>query len=121
MQVLKFLCLLLLCCSSLYCTKAQDPTYRNLVFEGGGVRGLAYAGALDVLEERGALKKLEQVAGTSVGAVTALLIAVGYTPTELRNVMEELRDPAVQRRPVYLLRWFLSFLPPVRLVPRRAL
>ncbi len=26
--------------------------YKNLVFEGGGIRGLAYAGALKVLEEK---------------------------------------------------------------------
>ena len=25
--------------------------FRNLVFEGGGVRGIAYAGALEVMEE----------------------------------------------------------------------
>ncbi len=51
---------------------------RNLVFEGGGVRGIAYAGALRVLEERGSLSVVERVGGTSVGAVTALRSRRGH-------------------------------------------
>jgi len=70
---------------------AQPTPYRNLVFEGGGVRGLAYAGALEVLQEQGILQHIDQVAGTSVGAVSALLIAVGYTPAEIKTIMEELK------------------------------
>ncbi|MBQ0128550.1 MAG: patatin-like phospholipase family protein, partial [bacterium] len=42
--------------------------FRNLVFEGGGVRGIAYAGALEVLEEEKILRKIKRVAGTSAGA-----------------------------------------------------
>ena len=36
-----------------FATAAQNPAYKNLVMEGGGVRGLAYAGVISVLEEKG--------------------------------------------------------------------
>jgi predicted acylesterase/phospholipase RssA len=29
--------------------------FRNLVFEGGGVKGIAYVGALQILDQRGLL------------------------------------------------------------------
>jgi NTE family protein len=50
--------------------------YRNLVFKGGGVRGIAYLGALKYLYERGFMAKIERVAGTSAGAITALGVAL---------------------------------------------
>ncbi|HUV15584.1 MAG TPA: patatin-like phospholipase family protein [Pelolinea sp.] len=49
--------------------------YRNLVFKGGGVRGIAYMGALEVLEDEGILRNIERVAGTSSGAVAATLVS----------------------------------------------
>lgn len=49
----------------------------NLVFQGGGVKGSAYAGAVEVLDERGLLGSVRRVAGTSAGAITATLLAVG--------------------------------------------
>jgi NTE family protein len=61
--------------------------FTNLVFEGGGVKGVAYAGALQVLEEARILGRVRAVAGTSAGAITAALIAVGYTPTELETIL----------------------------------
>jgi len=57
--------------------------YENLVFEGAGIRGLAYCGALMELDERNLLKPIKRVAGTSSGAITATLLSVGYTPQEI--------------------------------------
>lgn len=70
------------------------PTYRNLVMEGGGIRGIAYGGALQVLAERGILDSIRRVGGTSAGAIQAALLAVGYAPAEIISVLE--RTP-VQR------------------------
>ena len=39
--------------------------FRNLVFEGGGVKGIAYVGAMTVLEKEGILKNIVRVGGTS--------------------------------------------------------
>lgn len=52
------------------------PSYRNLVFKGGGVRGIAYLGALKYLYENGLMRSVERVAGTSAGAITATLLAL---------------------------------------------
>ncbi|WP_205511544.1 patatin-like phospholipase family protein [Longitalea arenae] len=62
---------------------AQAPRYRNLVMEGGGVKGFAYAGALQVLDSMGILKDIQRVGGTSVGAIQGALLAVGYTSGEI--------------------------------------
>ena len=48
---------------------AHGQSLKNLVFEGGGMRGISYAGALAELEQRGLLTELEKVGGTSVGAI----------------------------------------------------
>jgi NTE family protein len=47
------------------------------VFSGGGVKAIAYAGALAAAEEAG-YRDWEQLAGTSAGAITAAALAVGY-------------------------------------------
>jgi len=70
--------------------QAQSPTplsYRNLVLEGGGIRGIAYGGALQELESRGVLAGIERVGGTSAGAIQAALLAVGYSPDEIVAVV----------------------------------
>lgn len=68
---------------------------RNLVFEGGGVKGTAYLGALEVLEAHGVLQDVERVAGTSAGAITALLVALGYDVKDIRRIVTEDLDFAL--------------------------
>lgn len=70
---------------------AQDRKIKNLVFEGGGIRGLAYAGALMELEERNLLDSVQRVAGTSAGAIAATLYAVGYQPQEILDLIFDLK------------------------------
>ena len=59
--------------------------YVDLVFEGGGVKGIALVGAYAVLEERG--YEPQNVAGASAGAIVAALIAAGYTAAELQEIV----------------------------------
>jgi NTE family protein len=67
-------------------TDADDTSrYVDLVCEGGGVCGIALAGALSVLDERGF--ELQNLAGTSAGAIVAVLRAAGYKGDELRSVI----------------------------------
>lgn len=61
--------------------------FTNLVFEGGGVRGLAYIGALQAVEDAGIRPNVTAVAGTSAGAITAALVAAGYTSKELHDTL----------------------------------
>ena len=61
--------------------------FKNLVFEGGGVKGIAYVGAMEVLEREGILQNIERVAGTSAGAMVATLVGLGFTANELKDVL----------------------------------
>jgi NTE family protein len=58
------------------------------VFEGGGVKGIAFVGALEAAGEHG-IERWVNVAGTSAGAIIASLLAVGYQPRDLRRILEE--------------------------------
>lgn len=53
----------------------------DAIFEGGGVRGVSFIGAVSCLEDRG--YEFQRLAGTSAGAVMAALLAAGYTGQEL--------------------------------------
>jgi NTE family protein len=66
---------------------AQKTPIKNLVFEGAGIRGVAYCGAIRELELKGILADIEKVGGTSAGAVTALCISLGYTADEIAGFL----------------------------------
>ena len=56
----------------------------TLVFEGGGLYGLAYIGALKELHERIDFNNIKYVCGTSVGALIAFAIALGLKPEHMK-------------------------------------
>lgn len=58
----------------------------NSVFEGGGVKGIALAGAVQAAEECGV--SFGRVAGTSSGSIVAALIAAGCDASELKTIIE---------------------------------
>lgn len=64
--------------------------FRNLVFEGGGVKGIAYAGAMEVLEAKGILPNIRRVGGTSAGALNAVLFGLGYSNEETKEILKSL-------------------------------
>jgi NTE family protein len=59
----------------------------DVVFEGGGAKGSAFAGALDALYAAG--HQTRRLIGTSAGAISATLLAAGYTPSEMLAVVNE--------------------------------
>ncbi|MBI4267767.1 MAG: patatin-like phospholipase family protein [Chloroflexi bacterium] len=61
--------------------------FRNLVLEGGGVKGIAYVGAMEVLDRKGILANIQRVGGTSAGAINATLLALGFTNAEQRDIL----------------------------------
>ncbi|MFT8871078.1 MAG: patatin-like phospholipase family protein [Sporolactobacillus sp.] len=79
----------------------------DIVFSGGGVKGFAFPGALHVLEQAGF--RFKRAAGTSAGAITAALLAAGYTSVEMRHLMEQMDAGMLldrQKRPSFsLFRW----------------
>lgn len=61
--------------------------FKNLVFEGGGILGIAYLGASQILDEKGILKNIERVTGTSAGAIYAVITALNYSVTEMSDIL----------------------------------
>ena len=66
-------------------TSNSVPHLKSIIFEGGGVRGAAYSGAIVALEEAGQLSSITQFAGTSAGSTAATMLAVGYTACEFNH------------------------------------
>lgn len=78
------------------------------VFSGGGIKGFAFVGALQVLEDRGIY--FERVAGTSAGAILACFIAAGYSADEIEKLLDELDvgtflDPPRAFSSIPFMRW----------------
>lgn len=57
----------------------------NAVFEGGGVKAIALAGAASAAEQSGI--SFHKVAGTSSGSIIASLLAVGYNAEEIKELV----------------------------------
>jgi predicted acylesterase/phospholipase RssA len=63
--------------------------YENMVFEGGGIRGIAFGGVLKYFEEHDLMKYIKRVAGSSAGAIVAAAVAIGYNGEEVINILSE--------------------------------
>lgn len=61
--------------------------FRNLVFEGGGVKGIACLGALEEMTARGIVSGIKRIGGTSAGAINALLLGLGFSPERTREIL----------------------------------
>jgi len=57
----------------------------GLVMSGGGAKGFAYVGLLKVLEEVN--MPIDYIGGASMGAITAALYSVGYSPEEITKII----------------------------------
>lgn len=66
-----------------------DYPFENIVFEGGGNKGLAYCGCVRLLEELNVWPQIKRLSGTSAGAMTAALLAVGYNSNDLEKFFSE--------------------------------
>ena len=67
-----------------YKNKVSTPEQiDSLVFSGGGAKGLAYAGVVDELGNRGILTGIKRVAGASAGAIIAMVFGLGYISRKL--------------------------------------
>jgi NTE family protein len=69
------------------------PKYADLVFEGGGVKGIALVGALAVLEAEG--YQPQNLAGTSAGSIVATLLAAGYRADDIHRIIRDFDFPAL--------------------------
>ena len=81
--------LLFCCCHFIQYLDAQPHAYyRNLIFEGGGVRGDVFTGAYLALQKYIPLDSVKNVGGSSAGAIIATAIAFKATTAELDSIMQ---------------------------------
>jgi NTE family protein len=66
---------------------SNEFVIKNLVFEGAGIRGIAYAGVIKSFEERGLTNNIEKIGGTSAGAISSLLFALGYSSGQMDTII----------------------------------
>lgn len=59
----------------------------DLVFEGGGTKGSVFVGVLQEFNARG--NEPGRLIGTLAGAISATLIAAGYSPQEMLDAVNE--------------------------------
>jgi NTE family protein len=89
----------------------------NGVFEGGGVKGVALAGAVQAAQRRGFV--FDRVAGTSSGSIIASFLAAGYSGEEMRRmILETPFRNFLKRSPIFNTRWIG---PPARLLLKKGL
>ncbi|SET61643.1 NTE family protein [Salinibacillus kushneri] len=82
------------------------------VFSGGGVKAIAFVGALEVVDEKGLT--FERVAGTSAGAILASLIAAGYKTSEIKDLfmdldLESFMEESTIEKVFPFLKWLLIY------------
>ncbi len=62
----------------------------NLVFEGGGVLGIAYLGVLDYLSRNDLMNNIMRTAGASAGAIAACITSFRLPFEEVKSIAESL-------------------------------
>ncbi len=86
----------------------------GLVLMGGGARGLAHIGILDILQKEGLSPHV--IVGTSMGAIIGGLFAFGFSPMKLKELMKDLNLdqfidrpnlPFLPKRPHSVIEFFL--------------
>lgn len=63
---------------------------KNIVFSGGGFKGLTYIGVIKALEKYNLLKNIEIYCGTSVGAIFAILLYINMSYEEIYKIFIDL-------------------------------
>ncbi|MCT8138682.1 patatin-like phospholipase family protein [Anaerobacillus sp. CMMVII] len=78
------------------------------VFAGGGIKAIAFVGALEAMEKKGA--KFKRLAGTSAGGIFSALIIAGYTSKEIYEELDKVDfqhflDPKASILPFSFMKW----------------
>ena len=60
---------------------------KNIVLSGGGIKGIPILGSLKYLNETNRLNNIKQYAGSSIGAIIAALIIIGYEIEEIIQII----------------------------------
>lgn len=81
------------------------PAATRLVLSGGGAKGIAYPGAVQALEENGALKGIQVISGSSAGGISAALIASGMDAKAFDTLSDGINLPDLLNSKNAVLEW----------------
>ncbi|MCM8710291.1 patatin-like phospholipase family protein [Clostridium sp. SYSU_GA19001] len=70
----------------------------NLVFEGGGILGISYLGALEYLYKNNIIKDVRRTAGTSAGAITACILSFNLPFNEIKKITDTLEYKKIPQK-----------------------
>ena len=70
----------------------MSENYDTLVLSGGSSKGLVILGALQYGYDNYLLNEIETYIGTSAGAITCFLLAIGYSPLEIISYIKSMDD-----------------------------
>lgn len=65
----------------------SEHNYDTLILGGGGVKSVAMIGVLKIMDDKGILGKIHNYIGSSAGGLIAFLLSIGFSPTELHDIM----------------------------------
>ena len=59
----------------------------TLIFSGGGVAGISFIGSLSAIESNYDIKNIKTIIGTSCGSIMGFMISLGYSSSELEDLI----------------------------------
>lgn len=77
----------------------QASQIENLVFRGGGAKGVGTGPALIEMERAGMLSSLQRVSGTSVGGLVAICLASGHSAEQMQGRFGDMDMPKFKGKP----------------------
>lgn len=80
----------------------------GVALSGGGIRGIAHAGALKALEDNGI--KIDVIGGTSSGSLVASLYAMGYSPYYIYILFKRYAKDVVEMNSIPIVSGIGSFM-----------
>lgn len=80
----------------------------GLALSGGGIRGIAHAGAIKALEENNI--KIDVIGGTSAGSMIASAYAIGYTPNEILELFKKHSEKLVEINKITMVKEIKNFI-----------
>lgn len=94
---------------NIYGKSNTNNIYEYLVFSGGSTKAISYCGVLPILEELDILYdknnlKLKGIGGTSAGSIIALLLAIGYKPKEIHELLNDVDLHKLFRDDIWLIK-----------------
>lgn len=83
-----------------------ENKYENILCEGGGIHGLAYAGCIQALEELQIRKGLKRFTGSSIGSLFASFLAMNVSAEKIVDVTLKLDLKKIRSQECFLKRMY---------------